>query len=494
MGWIHISAAERSAHAPRSQRFRRRLEPRLEEMSIVVERNAPPAVQSRDRRFRAALIAADVTAALLVGLVLHVVFGASGPGWTALLLPAIVPVVNTAMGLYRRDELVLSKNTLDQAPDIFQASTLAALLAYFMQSALLSTPLGAQVIALMIVSLTLLTTLLRLAGRTLARNLTSPERCLLVGEARLARRLGKQLNITATAKAEVVGTLPLLEPPRGAGPLAAPRNLPNVIADLDVHRVVISGDGAPPQAVLETIQSAKALGVNVSLVPAMFEVVGSSVAFDHIGGLTVLGVRRFGLSRRARTVKAAFDLVGSVFLILLFAPLLATVALAIRMGSKGPILFRQTRVGRDGRRFQMLKFRSMVADADEHKADLRARNEADGLFKIEDDPRVTRVGRFLRRTSLDELPQLFNVLRGEMSLVGPRPLVVDEDRRIEGFYRRRLHLTPGMTGPWQVAGSARIPLHDMQSIDYLYVANWSLWLDVKILLRTIPHVVLRRGQ
>jgi lipopolysaccharide/colanic/teichoic acid biosynthesis glycosyltransferase len=164
------------------------------------------------------------------------------------------------------------------------------------------------------------------------------------------------------------------------------------------------------------------------------------------------------------------------------------------MGSSGPILFRQTRVGRDGRRFQMLKFRSMLADAEHQKAELRARNEADGLFKIEDDPRVTRLGRFLRRTSLDELPQLFNVLRREMSLVGPRPLVVDEDCRIEGFYRRRLHLTPGMTGPWQVAGSARIPLHDMKSIDYLYVANWSLWLDVKILLRTIPHVLMQRGQ
>jgi exopolysaccharide biosynthesis polyprenyl glycosylphosphotransferase len=464
-------------------------------MSIVVERNAPPAVQSRDRRFRAALIIADVTAALLVGPVLQLAFGASGPGWTALLLPLTAPIVNTAMGLYRRDELVLSKNTLDQAPDIFQASTLTALLAYFMQSALVSTPLGAQVIALMVVSLTLLTTLLRLAGRTVARKITAPERCLLVGEARLARRLGKQLNTTTTAKAELVGSLPLLEPARAAGgPLAAPRNLPNAITDLDVHRVVISGDGAPPHAVLETIQSAKSMGVNVSLLPAMFEVVGSSVAFDHVGGLTVLGVRRFGLSRRARTVKATFDVVGSVILLLLLAPLLATVALAIRMGSSGPILFRQTRVGRDGRRFQMLKFRSMVADADERKADLRGRNEADGLFKIEDDPRVTPVGRFLRRTSLDELPQLFNVLRGEMSLVGPRPLVVDEDSRIEGFYRRRLHLTPGMTGPWQVAGSARIPLHDMKSIDYLYVANWSLWLDVKTLLRTIPHVVLRRGQ
>ncbi len=126
------------------------------------------------------------------------------------------------------------------------------------------------------------------------------------------------------------------------------------------------------------------------------------------------------------------------------------------------------------------------------KAQLRQHNEASGLFKIADDPRVTRVGRILRSTSLDELPQLINVLRGEMSLVGPRPLVVEEDSKVEGWHRRRLHLTPGMTGHWQILGSARIPLHEMVKIDYLYVANWSFWGDVKILLRTVPYM-LRRG-
>jgi lipopolysaccharide/colanic/teichoic acid biosynthesis glycosyltransferase len=173
---------------------------------------------------------------------------------------------------------------------------------------------------------------------------------------------------------------------------------------------------------------------------------------------------------------------------------MAVIAAVIKLTSPGPVLFRQTRVGRDGHTFEMLKYRSMYEGADARKRELLPRNEADGLFKIADDPRITRVGRFLRRTSLDELPQLFNVLRGQMSLVGPRPLVLDEDRRVEGWYRRRLYLTPGMTGDWQVFGAARIPLREMVTIDYLYVSNWSLWADIKILLRTIPCVVGRRGQ
>jgi lipopolysaccharide/colanic/teichoic acid biosynthesis glycosyltransferase len=193
-------------------------------------------------------------------------------------------------------------------------------------------------------------------------------------------------------------------------------------------------------------------------------------------------------------VKRALDLLGAALGLLALSPVMIAIAVAIKLDSGGPVFFGQLRVGRHGGRFQMLKFRTMVPGADAMKDALRAYNEAGGgLFKIAEDPRITRVGRYLRRSALDELPQLLNVLKGEMSLVGPRPLVVEEDERIAGRHRRRLELMPGMTGPWQILGPARAPLGEMAAMDYLYVADWSLWKDLKILLRTVPHVLGRRG-
>jgi lipopolysaccharide/colanic/teichoic acid biosynthesis glycosyltransferase len=167
---------------------------------------------------------------------------------------------------------------------------------------------------------------------------------------------------------------------------------------------------------------------------------------------------------------------------------------AIRLDSAGAVFFRQTRVGSEGA-FRIWKFRTMCADAEERKGDVihlnrHARNGGDArMFKIDNDPRVTRVGAFLRRYSLDELPQLFNVLRGEMTLVGPRPLILEEDRLVETWGRRRLSLKPGMTGLWQVLGSSAIEFEEMVKLDYLYVTNWSLWSDLRLLLRTIPLIL-----
>jgi exopolysaccharide biosynthesis polyprenyl glycosylphosphotransferase len=290
--------------------------------------------------------------------------------------------------------------------------------------------------------------------------------------------------------ATVAATVPLRD---GAGVAALLPELPQLIRAADVHRIVLAPVASDGAATLDFVRAAKASGARISVLPRLLEVVGSSVTVDQIDGLTMLGIRSFGLTRSSKVIKRSFDLVGATLLMIAVAPVMAVLAAAIKLGSRGPVFFRQTRVGRNGQRFEIFKFRSMVADAEDRKPELAHLNETDGLFKMAEDPRVTPIGRLLRATSLDELPQLINVFRGEMSLVGPRPLVVDEDAKVAGLDRSRLHLTPGMTGHWQILGSARVPLGEMVGIDYLYVANWSLWTDVKILLRTIPYVLSRGG-
>jgi lipopolysaccharide/colanic/teichoic acid biosynthesis glycosyltransferase len=191
-------------------------------------------------------------------------------------------------------------------------------------------------------------------------------------------------------------------------------------------------------------------------------------------------------------IKRSFDLAGSLIGLILLSPLLLVIAIAIRIDTPGPIFFRQRRAGRGDDVFAMVKFRSMVVGAEEQREMLAHLNEAEGVFKLSHDPRVTRVGRVIRRFSLDELPQLFNVLVGEMSLVGPRPLPLAEDRLIEGWGRRRLELRPGITGPWQILPN-RVPLREMVTLDNEYVDDWSLRNDIRILLLTVPYVFGRRG-
>jgi lipopolysaccharide/colanic/teichoic acid biosynthesis glycosyltransferase len=199
-------------------------------------------------------------------------------------------------------------------------------------------------------------------------------------------------------------------------------------------------------------------------------------------------------SRSEQALKRAFDLVGAAVLLIVLAPVWLTISLLIKVDSAGPILFRQRRIGQYGVPFRMLKFRTMVEGADTRKPALLHMNEAaEGLFKISGDPRLTRTGRWLRRTSLDELPQLLDVISGRMSLVGPRPLVPQEDAQITGAHRVRLTMRPGMTGVWQVNGASAIPISEMVKLDREYIDQWSLWLDMKLLFLTASHVVQRRG-
>ena len=236
-----------------------------------------------------------------------------------------------------------------------------------------------------------------------------------------------------------------------------------------VERVILTPDGRDEQEVLGLIRLIKALGLDRSVVPRLLEVVGPASTFDKLGGLSLLGVRRYGLTKSSTHLKRATAFVAALGFLVLFAPLLGVVALAIRLDSCGPVFLRQPRIGR-GPTVHIIKFRSMVRDAEAIKPTLRALNEVDGgLFKVADDPRITRVGRVLWKTSLDELPQLLNVLRGEMGLVGPRRLVPDEDALIEGWQRRRLTVRPGMTRVWQIFGSSKKPMHERDGQARLHV-------------------------
>jgi exopolysaccharide biosynthesis polyprenyl glycosylphosphotransferase len=461
---------------------------------MLADANATPAVRSRDRAFRGAVAFADVAAALTVAAMSSAWLPTSHLSWTVLVLPVLVPLMHLATGLYQRDMRVLNKNTLDEAPAILRAEAITTVVGYLLQSTVLSSPIGGTVVAFQWLGLTLSVLACRMLARAIARAALEPERCLVLGDHEHTRQVAGKLELGGAVglKSELVGVFPV-EAAAGRPKAGRPTALEETVRRLNVHRVLVAADTGSPQAELEAIQAAKSLGVKVSVLPRMLEVVGSSASYDCIDGLTVLGVPRFGITPAGEVFKRVSDVAASLLLLVVLSPVMLVMALAIKLDSKGPVLFRQVRIGRNGRAFRVFKFRSMQANAEAVKDALRTHNDADGLFKIAEDPRITRVGRLLRKTSLDELPQLLNVLRGEMSLVGPRPLVPDEDERIQGWYRRRLHLTPGMTGPWQILGSTRIPLQEMMTIDYLYVANWSLWNDVKIMLRTIGVVVARRG-
>lgn len=463
----------------------------------VPEGGPTAAAATRDALYRRLLAVADVFSAGFAFTVTIPLLGDDSLGSFAIVVIAMIVLVCKVTGLYDRDEHLLRKTTLDEAPALFQVAALYTLLAFVAGKAIVDGPFGSEQAATLWALLFVSMLVTRTAARRIAGAVAPDERCVILGSAEAAHWLSSKLERSHGAHVRVVGRVPLNPHDQSTNELpmlGGFETLGLLLAQHDVHRAVLAPGMADGDHMLDAIRVVKALGVRVSVLPRMFEVVGAAVEFDDIEGASLLGVRPHGLSRSSQLLKRGFDIVGATLGLLLIAPLLAMIAIAIALDSRGPVLFRQCRVGCKDTVFEMSKFRTMIDGADRQREDLAHRNEAEGgLFKIEDDPRITRVGRFLRRTSLDELPQLFDVLRGDMALVGPRPLVVDEDRQIEGWHRRRMLLPPGMTGLWQIFGSARIPMSEMVKIDYLYGANWSLWLDVKILLRTVPFVLGRRG-
>jgi exopolysaccharide biosynthesis polyprenyl glycosylphosphotransferase len=452
----------------------------------------------RDAIFRRMLLFADGLA-VLCAFALTMTLSSRSLQLTWVSTLALVMYLTGAklLGLYDRDDTLLRKTTLDEAPKLFQLATMCVFVAWLTGALIVTGPIDRPEALFLWLVLVSLLVCMRTCARAIALRVAPAERCLLIGDDAAARTIRSRLGEHGGIRAQLVAHLdldkiaPWSTDARSASKLLEVRDLART---LDVHRAIVAPRTADAGEVLDLVRTLKAAGVRVSVLPRLLEVIGSSVEFDDLHGVTVMGVRRFELTRSSAAVKRTFDVVCASIGLLAVAPLMLVAAVAIKLDSRGPVFFRQLRVGRHGERFHILKFRTMVANAEELKDSLRPRNEAQGgLFKIADDPRVTRVGSFLRKTAMDEMPQLLNIIKGQMSLVGPRPLIVEEDVRVQGWHRRRLELTPGMTGPWQILGPARVPLTEMVAIDYLYVANWSLWTDLKILLRTVPYVMGRHG-
>lgn len=329
--------------------------------------------------------------------------------------------------------------------------------------------------------------------------LTEPDRILIVGAGGIAQEIARKISRAEGMR--VVGFVdndPLpIDRALGAIPVFDDSaDLGGAIEATAATRLIVAFSRRSADEVLESIRNSRFGGIPVSVVPRYFEITPAHARLSHIEGVPMLDLHSARLSRGARTTKRALDIALAGVGLLLLAPLFLVVAAAIKLTSRGPVFFGQLRTGRGGRAFRIWKFRTMVPDAEAARmtlAHLNDMRESGPLFKMRDDPRVTPVGRLLRKYSIDELPQLFNVLTGSMSLVGPRPFVVHESDQMLGWSRRRLDLVPGITGLWQVAGRNDVPYEEMIRLDYLYVTNWSVWWDLRLLLQTVPRVLTGKG-
>jgi exopolysaccharide biosynthesis polyprenyl glycosylphosphotransferase len=261
-----------------------------------------------------------------------------------------------------------------------------------------------------------------------------------------------------------------------------------------LHTVFIALPGEQHQQTVRLLNICEQYGVRAQAVPDLLQISMHRVEFTNMAGVPMLGVREVGITRFDRFLKRAFDLTIAIIAVVPTLIVGGLIAIAIKLDSPGPVIYSGERVGRNGKLFKMYKFRSMVVDAHQQKAALEDLNEADGpLFKIKDDPRLTRVGRYIRKTSLDEMPQLWNVLLGQMSLVGPRPPLLEEVEMYKPWHMQRLTIIGGLTGLWQVSGRADLTFDELCLLDIYYIENWSISLDVRILLQTIPHALFGRG-
>ena len=329
--------------------------------------------------------------------------------------------------------------------------------------------------------------LLRLAGYQ--------RRAVLVGSGQHIEAVGHALRDAVQSTVRVVGFISLT--PRPNNGLVSLGTLDELAPIIDRHRideVIIADPDFPQQQAVELVDVCHNHGVRVRIAPSTMELLVHRAEFVPGEAVPLFELKPPVFEGFDFVVKRTFDIGVSSLLLLMMSPLLAAAALAVRLSSRGPVVYRSMRPGIGGVPFACLKFRTMYRDADQRQADLESLNEASGaLFKMRDDPRMTPVGRWLRKYSIDELPQLFNVLRGEMSLVGPRPLPERDFQKLEEWHKKRYLVTPGITGLWQVSGRSELDFDDLVRLDFLYLERWSVFLDLSILVKTVPAVFMRRG-
>jgi exopolysaccharide biosynthesis polyprenyl glycosylphosphotransferase len=464
----------------------------------------------RSRRARLllrALLAADVLAVLFSFWLARLLVGfeSSTDGHQVLLFGvAAVTWLGAAKlyGLYDADAKRPNHSTADEIVPLFHLTTVAvSVLLVAAWGTGLAHPSLSSALALWALSFASIVLARSAARFYCVRQPAFVQNTLIVGAGDVGQSLARKLLQHPEYGLNVLGFVDShpkerREDLRDLTLLGTQAELPVLVRDHSVERVIFAFSNDGHDELIRLVRMLRDLNVRIDIVPRLFEILPRA---DHtVEGIPLVSLPAVRLSRTAQARKRLFDLVVASVALFLIAPLFLVIAVLSRLERHGPVLFKQLRMGAGDKPFYVYKFRTMVADADEQKASLahlnmHARNGGDPrMFKIANDPRITRLGRLLRRYSLDELPQLINVLKGEMTLVGPRPLILEEDRYVPEWARRRLDLKPGITGLWQVLGNSNISFEEMIRLDYEYVASWSMWRDFQLTLKTLPVVAGRR--
>jgi len=488
------------------------VDPRTRE--ILERRRSKPHQYRRGWLMRRLLLLADLIGLTIAVLMSHLAFPSSPrvddistSGEFFLLIGFGLPlwvVLAKLYGLYESDEEKADHSIVDEFFKVFHLVTVGVWLFFIGVSwtGIANPPLG-RLVALWILAVVFVT-VGRASGRAVCRRrIAYLQNVVVVGAGDVGQMVARKILSHHEYGLNLVGFVDaqpkeLSDELAHVAVLGTTDDLARVVDLLDVERIIVAFSNDSAEDTLAVIRAVQDFDVHIDIVPRLFEVVGSKVNMHTVEGISLVGLPPFRLSRSSRLMKRAMDVVlGSVGLILL-TPVFVAVACLIKLDSRGPVLFRQTRMGAGEKCFRIYKFRTMRADAELVKKDLAHLNmhavsgaEA-RMFKIPNDPRITRFGAFLRRSRIDELPQLINVVRGDMSLVGPRPLILEEDQHIVDWGRRRLNLKPGITGLWQALGASDIPFDEMVKLDYLYVTNWSLLEDVRLMCRTFGSLVHAR--